>query len=342
MSAHFRSRRSPARLKSSKLFGLAVAFALLAALLYAVALAVPAGARRQAGPTPSELAARLLKFDPGRLIGGDTIVGVSNGDVLLGVPNRVNFMVALGSSETIVGGNKADQLGAILGKNATISGRAGNDLIHGGAGHDTLFGGAGNDLITDTKGTATINTGGGKNEVEVAGHPGRDRVFCAPGSVDRIFANHGDYIAPSCRKAAGSQVVYHRPAPTAAESARVSANGCTDNPHESCWFEARSGRLDVWPHWWSWAKIPETHCPPSHPYLINKDYVPFGMTVTQGIAVSNVPNVDYFANRALGKDNYVIGNGSLSTVTDWTFHPQDWSMNFHCTRNKDEGYRHGG
>src|SRR5205814_935719 len=134
----------------------------------------------------------------------------------------------LGSGETMVGGRNADQLGA-LGRNATIRGGAGNDLIHGGPGHDVIHGGSGNDLIIDRKGTATIHTGPGKNEVQVAGHPGRDRVLCAPGSVDLIYANHGDSIAPSCRKAPGSQVAYHKPSLTKPPTAEH--NGCTDNPH---------------------------------------------------------------------------------------------------------------
>jgi hypothetical protein len=79
MSAHLR------RLKSSELVGVAALVALLAALLYATALAGPAGARRQSGPSRRALAERLLKLDPGRRLGGDTIVGVSNGDLLLGV-----------------------------------------------------------------------------------------------------------------------------------------------------------------------------------------------------------------------------------------------------------------
>ena len=140
MNAYFGSRRRPTRSKSSELFGFAAVFALLAALLVAVVLAAPAGARQQPGQSRRALAARLLRLDPGGRFGGVTIVGVSDGDLLLGVANRVNFMIALGSGETIVGGNRADALGA-LGKNATINGGAGNDAIHGGPGHDTLSGG---------------------------------------------------------------------------------------------------------------------------------------------------------------------------------------------------------
>jgi hypothetical protein len=336
MSAHFRSQRRPARL-SSKLFGLAAVFALLAALLYATVLVAPAGAQRQSGPSRRAFAEHLLKLDPGRPLGGDTIVGVSNGDLLLGDPNRINVMLALGSGETIAGGNRSDQLGA-LGKNATIHGGSGTDVIRGGRGHDTLFGGAGNDLIIDTKGSATIYTGAGKNAVDVAGHPGRDRVLCASGSVDRIHANHGDYIEPTCRKAAGSQVVYNRPAPAAAQRPQVgNAEGCTDNPDVQCTFLAASGTLPG--SLWSYQKIPQRECPSSHPYLLLKDYLGFGVSGPFGVEVSNLGNINFFARRVVRSDGYVIGAFG-GVVDNWTFNPQEWRMSFHCTSDQSQGYRH--
>src|SRR5689334_16796842 len=221
-----------------------------------VSCSAPVGSPGPGGPG---FAAHLAKLDPGGRIGANTIVGTSNGDSLLGVAHRINFIVALGSRETVHGGRNADQLGA-LGSDATIEGGAGNDLIHGGPGHDIVYGGSGNDLIIDHKGTATIRTGAGRNEVNVTGHEGRDQVLCTPGSVDRIFADRGDYIAPSCRQAPGSQVVYHRPSPTVADSAQVArnANGCTDNPHADCKFLAASGSLPDF--WWS-QKTPERQCP---------------------------------------------------------------------------------
>jgi hypothetical protein len=339
MSAHHRSQRSLARLRSRQLIGLAALFALLAALLYATVLAAPAGARRRSPPTRRELAERLLKLDPGRRLGGDTIVGVSNGALLLGVPNRINFMIALGSGETIVGGNRADQLGA-LGKNATIRGGAGNDSIHGGPGHDTIYSGSGDDLITDTKGSATIYLGTGRNEVDVAGHSGRDRVLCAPGSVDRIYANRGDYIAPSCRKAPGSQVVYHQP--PLAKPPSAGANGCKDNPDRDCTFLARSGRL---PHFWasdSWQFLKCCDCPNSHPFLINKDYVASSIFVVRGLEPRG--NVDWFLSVEYGRNpngnafGYAFA-ASSGSVTNWSFRAEDWELWLHCTSDKSQGYK---
>jgi hypothetical protein len=308
-------------------------FALLAALLYAAVLAPPAGARQRAASTRPGFAAHLAKLDPGGRIGGNTIVGTSNGDSLLGVAHRVNFIVALGSGETMVGGRNADQLGA-LGRNATIRGGAGNDLIHGGPGHVVIHSGSGNDLIIDRKGTATIHTGSGRNEVMVTGHPGRDRVLCAPGSVDRIFADRGDYIAPGCRKASGSQVVYRQPRPVTRPTAR--SDGCADNPHVDCTFLAASGSLPGF--WWS-QKIPQRQCPPSHPYLLLRG-IPDGLNIPFGVEVSNIPQVDYFAKRLFTSPHDRVTGAFDGSVTNWTFNSQEWRMWFHCTSDKSQGWCH--
>lgn len=291
------------------------------------------------GPGGPGFARHLAKLDPGARIGANTIIGTTNGDSLLGVPHRINFIVALGSRETILGGSRADQLGA-LGRSATIQGGAGNDLIHGGPGHDIIYGGSGNDLIIDSKGTATIRTGTGKNEVKVTGHPGRDQVLCAPGSVDHIFANRGDYIAPPCRRAPGSQVVYHRSTSTAAGSAEVGrdANGCTNNPHVDCKFLAASGSLPGF--WWS-QKTPERQCPASHQYLQFLDTVPIGSNFPFGVEMKNLGNIGFFAPRFVRSDNYVIG-ARVGSVTNWTFSSQPWEMWLHCTSDKSKGWKHGG
>jgi hypothetical protein len=103
-----------------------------------------------------------------------------------------------------------------------------------------------------------------------------------------------------------------------------------------CTFLAASGRLEGF--WWS-QKIPQRECPPSHTYLIRKDYVPFGVNVPFGVEVSNVPKVDYFARRLTRPDDYVIGAFGGS-VTNWTFSPQEWHMWFHCTSDKSQGWCH--
>jgi hypothetical protein len=124
--------------------GFMVVTALAAVLL--VGLAVSASAKL--------LAAGLAALDPGARLLGDTIVATGRGGRVLGARDRPNFIVALGSGETIVGGARHDELGA-LGDNVTIQDGGGKDLIHGGRGV-TLVGGSGRDLIIDAKDDATV------------------------------------------------------------------------------------------------------------------------------------------------------------------------------------------
>jgi hypothetical protein len=295
--------------------------------LFLVALvAVGAGASVASAASPRGLASRLLARDPGALVGGNTIVGTDNGGNIFGVPNRPNFVIGLGSGETIVGGRRADQLGA-LSRNSTIRGGRGDDLIRGGPRHDVLYGGPGNDLIIDRRGSATIHTG-----------PGRDRVVCAGGSDDRVFANRGDSISRSCRRARVSQVVYRRPPPTAADSAQRDPNGCTNNPDVNCEFLGASGRL---PDLWSHQKTPERQCPPDHQYLLFHDYVPFGTSAPFGVEIVNIGNIGFFAPRFVRSDDYVIG-ARVGSVTNWAIpsSSQPWEMWLHCTSDQSQGWKH--
>ena len=294
------------------------------ALFLVTLVAVGAGAGVASAASPRGLASRLLARDPGALVGGNTIVGTDNGGNIFGVPNRPNFIIGLGSGETIVGGRRADQLGALR-RNATIRGGAGKDLIHGGPRHDVIYGGPGNDLIIDRRGTATIYPG-----------TGRDRVLCGRRSVGRVFADRGDSIARACRRARGSQVVYRRPPPTAADIAQRDPNGCTNNPNVECEYLAAAGSLPGF--WWS-QKTPERQCPPDHEYLVLRDYVPFGTSAPFGVEIVNIGNVGFFAPRFVRSDDYVIG-ARVGSVTNWTTSSQPWEMWLHCTSDKSQGWQH--
>jgi len=298
------------------------------ALLLVALVAVSAGAGVASAANPRGRASRLLARDPGALVGGNTIVGTDNGEHIFGVPNRPNFIIGLRSGETIRGGRRADQLGA-LGRNATIRGGPGKDLIHGSPLRDVIYGGPGNDLIINRRGPATIYTG-----------TGHDRVSCAPGKVDRVFAGRGDSVAPSCRRAHGSQVTYRRPTPTAAGSAHVARdpNGCTNNPNVNCEYLAASGSLPGL--WWN-QKTPERQCPPDHQYLLLKDYVPYGTNAPFGVEIVNIGNVGFFAARLIRPDDYVVG-AREGSVTNWAIpsSTQRWEMWLHCTSDKSQGWRH--
>jgi Ca2+-binding RTX toxin-like protein len=184
-------------------------------------------------PAREKLAARLLRLDPGARVGGSTQVATTKGALLMGVPGRVNFMMALGRRQRIIGGAGPDQLGAHGTAAARIHARSGPDLIHCGAGHDRLEGGRGHDRFIDRRGATTVVTGPGRNQVDVA-DGANDRVLCAPGSTNRIVADRGDRLHPDCRRQA-STVRYRRPprgAPTAraAQQQTVTGEGTNEIP----------------------------------------------------------------------------------------------------------------
>ena len=200
------------------------------------------------------LATRLLRLDPGALVGGNTQVASSAGARLVGVPGRVNFMIGLGPRQRIVGGRGHDQLG-VRGAGGSVHGGRGHDLIHGFGGHDRLHGGHGRDLIhgggghdrirggrghdllrggpghdrlhggpgddrfIDRQGNTVVITGSGTNHVDVD-DGNSDRVHCSPGSTNRIIVDRGDRLHPRCRSQA-SIVLYRQP--PAAHTTRRSA-----------------------------------------------------------------------------------------------------------------------
>jgi hemolysin type calcium-binding protein len=220
-----------------------------------------------AGSSRERLAIRLLRLDPGALVGGNTQVASVAGARLVGVPGRVNFMIGLGPRQRIVGGRGHDQLGArgvgggvhggrghdlihgfgghdrlrgghghdLIhgggGHDRIVSGR-GHDLIRGGPGHDRLHGGHGDDRLIDRQGNTVVITGPGDNHVDVS-DAGSDRVHCAPGSTNRIVVNRGDRLHPRCRNQAAI-VLYrqpHTPAAHAAQQKPVTGDGTNDDPY---------------------------------------------------------------------------------------------------------------
>jgi hypothetical protein len=204
-----------------------------AVVMVGVAVMVSAASgRERPSASGGELAARLVRLDPGARVGGNTQVATAAGARVLGVGGRVNFVVALGARERIVGGAGHDELGA-RGAADRVYGGGGDDLIHGGRGH-VLDGGPGNDLIIDTEGGATVRTGPGHDRVIVAGRGRADRVACSAGSHDTlIYADHGDTIAPTCGQRHAR--VRYRPPPTmsprpARAAQAVSGDGSNETP----------------------------------------------------------------------------------------------------------------
>jgi RTX calcium-binding nonapeptide repeat (4 copies) len=184
-----------------------------------------------------ELAKVLRKRDPGKRVDGETLVATKTGAVLRGARRRINFEMALGRGEVLIGGATHDELGAYtgvrgvridggagpdlihgIGLDQHISGGAGNDLIYGGPGddminggpgddtiyggpgNDTINGGGGDDRIMDLHGATTVTTGSGAASVDVRDGQGDDRVICGAGGQTRVLADRSDRLSRSCRR----------------------------------------------------------------------------------------------------------------------------------------------
>jgi hypothetical protein len=187
------------------------------------------------------LAKVLRKRDPGKRVNGVTLVGTKTGVVLRGARRRINFELALGRGEVLIGGATHDELGAYtgvrgvridggagpdlihgMGLDQRLSGGAGNDMIYGGPGDDTInggpgddtiYGGRGNDTINgggggdrimDLHGATTVTTGSGASWVDVRDGRGDDRVSCAAGGQTRVLADPGDRLSRSCHRITAS------------------------------------------------------------------------------------------------------------------------------------------
>jgi hypothetical protein len=190
-----------------------------------------------AGVNRDRLAKVLRKRDPGKRVDGETLVGTKTGAVLRGARRRINFEMALGRGEVLIGGAAHDELGAYtgvrgvridggagpdlihgMGLDQRLSGGPGNDMIYGGPGDDMINGGPGDDTIYGGPGTDTINGGGGSDRimalhgvttvitgsgaasVDVRDGQGNDRVSCTAGGQTQVLADRGDRLSRSCRR----------------------------------------------------------------------------------------------------------------------------------------------
>jgi hypothetical protein len=208
----------------------------LAVMLVAASVPQLTGAA-WAGVNRDRLAKVLLKRDPGKRVDGETLVATKTGAVLRGARRRINFEMALGRGEVLIGGATHDELGAYIGVRGvridggagpdlihgmgldqqlsggagndmiyggpgtdTINGGSGDDTIYGGPGKDTINGGGGNDQIMDLHGVTTVTTGRGAASVDIRDGQGNDRVICAAGGQTRVLADRGDRLSRGCRR----------------------------------------------------------------------------------------------------------------------------------------------
>ena len=301
-----------------------------------------------------------MRRDPGKRIGGNTQVGTRPGQRLIGVPGRVNFIMALGPREVIVGGAGHDELGA-LGDAARIYGGAGPDLIRGGPGNDRHDGGPGNDLIYSVRGDdvitggpgddvihgnkrgkTTVFPGSGTNRIIAANGHGGDRVMCAADSVNRITADRGDRIAPSCR-GKRSRVSYVR-LPSGRRSARAAQTDSSPLTAECSPPEPSSTdcEIELWESslsgLWTHQQVPALQCPASHPWITDTDYAPFGTIVPLGVDVTGLGPIGIYIPLILDSADYSAGTKTEQAVaTNWTLTGTNtYAVNLHCTDNDSE------
>jgi RTX calcium-binding nonapeptide repeat (4 copies) len=168
--------------------------------LICAGVAAPAAGQMDGRTGKAKLRDLLLRRDPGALVGGSTQVATAADAVVVGVPGRTNFIMGLEAGQRLMGGERHDQLGALLvrgsaaaavagGVGTQFHGRGGHDLIHGGSGHDTVVGGRGHDHILGKAGHDRLVGGHGHDLIH--GGPGHDRLHGGHGH-DRFIDRQGN------------------------------------------------------------------------------------------------------------------------------------------------------
>jgi hypothetical protein len=315
---------------------------------------------------------RLLRLDPGALVGGNTQVASVAGARLVGVPGRPNFMLGLAPRQRLMGGRGHDQLGAMgaggvvhggpghdlvhgFGGHDRLHGGNGHDLIHGGPGHDRLHGGRGDDRFFDRQGNTVVITGPGTNHVDVADGSHRDRVHCSPGSTNRIVVDRGDRVHRHCRGQA-STVRYIQPRTNTAQRTKpVTGDGTNDDPfiapcdderQTDCVVSSFPGRSLS--GLWANEYVPAYKCPTSHPYLYSQNYAPFGTALPKGVEVAGLGPIGVSITGkltvwegVLNLSSYAVGTrtgGANSSATSWSLDTNSYQVKLHCTKSESNRY----
>jgi hypothetical protein len=332
-------------------------FGCIAVVVGAVLLAVSpvsADAIGRAGDSPPS--PRLTARDPGARVHGNTIVATGARARLYGSRSRPNFVAALGSHQTIVGGRRSDHLAA-LGDHVTIIARGGHDRVYGARGA-RLVGGSGRDLLVARGVDTTLRAGRG--DVVVARRDAR--VLCSRSSRNvTIYAGEDASVSSTCR-AAGARVLslsqLEVPDRPAATPSAVEGDGSNDNPfvapcddpgNVDCTITAFAARTLNG----SWANefVPAYKCPAGHQYLLNQNYAPSFTTWGPGVEI-------WFDSTPLGTpvDVAITGYSYFdeptppnlfsgtrtgfpnSSATNWLWGGSHWyRIVLHCTSDRCHG-----
>ncbi|MBV8989278.1 MAG: hypothetical protein JO372_12040 [Solirubrobacterales bacterium] len=321
-------------------------------------------ASASASPRLLALAARIARADPGRFVGGNTIVGTGDGGSLFGVPDRANFIFALGANETIFGGRDWNELGAV-GNGVTIHAGRGNSYVWGGPG-GTLVGGGGKDALIDLYANATVRLQSTGDEVVLSGRD--DRVLCSPNARgDVIYVAPSDTVSSRCRADHDRVLRYHRfgsstrspaapasPARTAA-SPVIRGDGSNEHPFQPDTCEPSQlmvctiTAFDLVPmnsfgtgNYWT-GYVPAYKCPAYYPYLVDQDFTPPGSRLPKGVEVQedwgnplpiafNITGVSVQPSLLDASLTTGIKTGdSESSATNWNAKRHWYRIILHCT-----------
>ena len=316
-------------------------------------------------------AAVLLDRDPGKRVGGDTIVLTGNGEHALGVHDRPNFIVSLGSNEKIVGGGQDDELGALGQHDMIVAGHSGHELIHGGPHGTIVVGGSGHDLVIDNKPGTTIDLESPVDEVIATGHD--DHVVCSGDSFhDVIYDNHSDTVNNTCHKhhdpvrpdsqavataasAAASANLARGGGGPVAHAAAVTGSGTNENPYTApckdpelitCTVDSFDSR--TLSGYWANEYVPAYKCPSDHAYLLSAFYAPAGTQLPRGVEVEGLGPIGVSISATSPRPtsgSIGLATGTLtgypnSSATNWdTFGAaHSYKVILHCTSSTSLGY----
>lgn len=344
-------------------------FAAVLGVVLGVGLGISALSSAQSGDhLPS--AAELARHDPGARVDGNTIVATGKDDDVIGVPDRPNFIIALGTGDRITGGDKDNELGA-LGENDTIVADRGHELIIAGPHGTVLDKGSGHDLVLDNHPDSTIDLESDNNVVIATGHD--DKIVCSPGaSHDKIYVNGSDTVNKTCHKdgdpvrpdgqapADVGRIAKTTRARPVAHAASVSGDGSNSNPYiapcdsqpqvpvgsaASCTVTFPERTLSGL---WANEFVPAYRCPTSglfygnFPYLVNQGFAPAGTTLPKGVEVQGlgpvgVSIIQHSTNNDLYYSTghfYATGTVTdVSSATNWNLGSSSYRVILHCTND---------
>jgi hypothetical protein len=300
---------------------------------------------------PRGLATKLLSRDPGARVGGDTIVGLTRGEQLFGVPKRPNFIVALGDRETIRGGRTDDELGA-LGRADTIIVNGSHELVIGGPGGKIVANGQGHDLLIQTKNDGMVLVHSPADAVVVSGQD--NRIVCGRHVDVTVYKRKSDSVSHSClgghsrvlpiSRAPGGTHFPSAAADAAAHAASVTGDGTNDSPFSTTCVVKPSGLCELtFPvrrlkGFWSNEYIPAYTCGSIYPYLVNISYALWGTRLPRGVEISTVNmgvSIVGYAYRKIGDKVYLTGTrtgGVASSATNWDT-DASYKVRLHCTND---------